>query len=149
MSDRIEKEIVINAPRSRVWKALTDHEQFGQWFGISLAGPFVAGQKVSGVLKIAEYANVSLSFHVDAVEPERRFAYRWHPYPMDPEADYSKEEPTLVEFLLEDVPGGTRLAVTESGFDKVPAERRVMALQMNTRGWDIQLANIQRHVQTT
>jgi uncharacterized protein YndB with AHSA1/START domain len=81
------------------------------------------------------------------MEPENVFAYRWHPYAVDPKADYSQEEPTLVTFTLEDAPGGgTLLKVVESGFDKVPPGRRMEAFRMNSRGWEGQMDNIVRHL---
>jgi uncharacterized protein YndB with AHSA1/START domain len=147
-TDRIEKQIEINAPVSRVWKALTDHREFSAWFGCAqLDTPFAPGKASRGRLNIPGYDHLTLEVVVRAVEPERYFAFNWHPYAVDAKVDYSKEAPTLVEFFLEPVPGGTtRLRVVESGFDKVPASRRAEAFRMNSKGWEGQLKNIDRHV---
>jgi uncharacterized protein YndB with AHSA1/START domain len=147
MTDRIEKRIDINAPVSRVWRALTDHVEFGEWFRVKLDGPFVAGQESSGHMTHPGYEHVHWHAVVKAIEPERRFAFSWHPYAIEPDVDYSDEPPTLVEFTLEPIAGGTRLHVVESGFDKIPAGRRPEALRMNTGGWEAQVRNIKKHVE--
>ena len=146
-SDRIERSIQIEAPRSRVWKALADAETFGRWFGANLAGQrFAPGQRARGNITIANYEHLQFDVTVERVEPERLMAWRWHPYPIDAQVDYSREEPTLVTFTLQDAAGGTLLTVVESGFDKVPPERRFEAFRMNDAGWEAQLRNLQRHV---
>ena len=128
MSDRIERSIELKAPVSRVWQALTDHEQFGQWFRVKLEGPFVAGQPSTGRITYPGYEHVRWRATVKQIEPERLFSFTWHPYAIDPDKDYSDETPTLVEFTLQKTPTGTLLRVVESGFDKVPAYRREEAL---------------------
>lgn len=146
-TDRIEKEIVLKAPRTRVWRALTEGGEFGAWFGVKLEpGPFRPGAHLRGPITSQGYEHVTMEMTVERVEPERLFSYRWHPYAVDPEVDYSSEPTTLVEFTLEEVAEGTRLRVVESGFDAIPAERKIRALEMNTRGWEMQMANIERHV---
>ena len=145
-TDRIEKSILLRAPRSRVWRAIATPEEFGAWFGVKLEGAFAPGARVSGRITSAGYENLPMEITIDRVEPERLFSYRWHPYAIDPKADYSAEPMTLVEFRLEEVSGGTQLTVVETGFDSVPAERRADALRMNTQGWASQLKNIERHV---
>ncbi len=146
LPDRIEKHIVLRAPRARVWRALTDGAEFGAWFGVKLDGPFVEGQAVRGRITSAGYEHISMEMQIVKLEPERYFAYRWHPYAVDPKADYSKETPTLVEFRLDETAGGTKLSVVESGFDKVPLARRAEAFRMNDAGWAAQMLNIERHV---
>jgi uncharacterized protein YndB with AHSA1/START domain len=145
-SDRIEKEIVLKAPRSRVWRALSNAEQFCAWFGCKLDGAFAAGATIRGRMTHAGYEHMSMELFVDRIEPESYFSYRWHPYAVDPKVDYSSEPTTLVEFHLAEAPGGTRLLVVESGFDSVPAARRAEAFRMNTHGWEMQLKSIERHV---
>lgn len=145
-SDRIEKQIVLKAPRARVWRALSDPTEFGAWFGARLTGQFVPGERVTGQITIPGYTHVVMELEIERVEPEQLFSYRWHPYAVDPKVDYSGEPSTLVEFRLEDVEGGTRLTVVESGFDKLPAARRAEAFRMNEGGWAGQLRNIERHV---
>src|SRR5262245_6793584 len=145
-SNRIEKSIELKAPRSKVWRALTDHRQFGDWFRVKLEGPFVPGQVSRGQIAYPGYEHVTFECVVQKVEPERFFSYTWHPYSVDPKVDYSKEEPTLVEFTLEETPAGTLLTVTESGFDKVPSSRRSEAFRMNEGGWEAQIINIQKYV---
>jgi uncharacterized protein YndB with AHSA1/START domain len=148
-TDRIEKQIDIKAPRSRVWRALTDTAEFGTWFGIDLDGPFVPGQWTRGRITEPSHAHMTLELRVEQLEPETRFTYRWHPYPADPQVDYSAEPTTLVEFTLEEIPEGTRLHLVESGFDRVPAHRRDEAYRMHEQGWGIQLKDIQAHVMET
>ncbi len=145
-TDRIEKEIVLQAPRSRVWRALTDVAEFGAWFGVRLKGKFAPGARAEGPITIKGYEHITMSVEVERVEPETLFSFRWHPYAIDPKVDYSAEPPTTVEFRLTELPGATRLVVVESGFDKIPAARRAEAFRMNDRGWAGQLKNIERHV---
>jgi uncharacterized protein YndB with AHSA1/START domain len=145
-TDRIEKEIVVRAPRSRVWRALTNAEEFGAWFGIKLEGAFAPGAHVHGRMTSAPFEHVTIEFTIERMEPESRLSYRWHPYPVAPGVDYSSEPTTLVEFQLEEVAGATHLRVVESGFDGIPLARRAEALRMNDAGWDEQLENIARHV---
>lgn len=144
--DRIEKKIVLKAPRSRVWKALSDSDEFGRWFGVKLESPFAAGARVQGQITSKGYEHVKMDMIIERIEPERLLSYRWHPYAIEPGVDYSGESTTLVEFTLAEVPGGTELTVIESGFDRIPAARRAEAFRMNENGWAAQLRNIERHV---
>ena len=147
--DQIKKHIQLRAPRSRVWRALTDSAQFGAWFGVELAGPFRAHSAVSGRITSKGYDHLTIHLQVERIEPESYFSYRWHPYAIDPDVDYSSEPTTLVEFRLDDVEGGgTALTLTESGFDRIPLERRAKAFEMNDGGWAAQMENIARHVAT-
>ena len=148
--DRIERSILIKAPRSRVWRALSSAEEFGAWFGANLKGQaFRPGQRTQGPITIPGYTHVMFDVIVERLEPESLMAWRWHPYAVDPAIDYSKEERTLVTFTLEDAPGNaTLLKAVESGFDKVPPGRRMEAFRMNDGGWRAQLENIQRHAET-
>ena len=146
MNDCIEKSIELEAPVSRVWRALTDYREFGQWFRVELEGPFVPGQVSRGRITYPGFEHVIMQVTVQKMEHERLFSYTWHPYAIDPKVDYSHELPTLVEFKLEEIPSGTRLTVTESGFDKIPASRRAEAFRKNESGWAAQLQNIERHV---
>ena len=147
-TDRIERSVVVDAPRERVWHALANAEEFGTWFGVNLKGQtFVPGKRTRGPITYKGYEHIIWDVNVDRVEPPALLSFRWHPYAIDTTHDYSTEEPTLVTFTLEDAPGGgTRLTVVESGFDKVPPERRLEAFRMNSRGWSAQMANITRHV---
>ena len=147
-TDRIEKQVVLDAPRARVWRALVDADEFGTWFGVRLRhrGRFEPGARVQGALTYPGYEHVTLEITVERVETERLFSYRWHPYAVDPELDYTKEPTTLVEFSLDDAEGGTRLTVVESGFDAIPAGRRAEAFRMNDGGWTEQVRRIERHV---
>ena len=142
----IEKQIELKAPVSRVWRALTDYREFGEWFRVKLEGPFVAGQEAWGQITHPGYEHLQMTMVVQKIEPERYFAYTWHPYAIDSKVDYSQESPTLIEFSLEKSAKGTLLKVTESGFDKIPGDRRVEAFRMNENGWAQQLKNIERHV---
>ncbi|WP_038169969.1 SRPBCC family protein [Verrucomicrobium sp. BvORR106] len=146
MPDQIKKQIDIPASRSRVWRALTDHREFGEWFRVKLEAPFAVSETARGHILYPGYEHVIMEVVVQQIEPEHLFSYTWHPYAVDPEVDYSDEVPTLVEFRLEEIASGTRLTVTESGFDKVPAHRRLEAFRMNEGGWEEQVQNIHRHV---
>lgn len=147
MQDRIEKQIEIDAPVSRVWKALTDHTAFSAWFGVELDGPFVAGRNSTGMIeKSCSGGSMAWNVAVKSIVPERYFAFEWHPHAIDPAADYSQEKPTLVEFTLTPQDGGTLLKVTESGFGEIPEHRRAEAFRMNTRGWGAQMENIKNYV---
>jgi len=146
ISDRIEKKILLRAPRERVWRALTDAAEFGTWFRAKLEGPFEAGKRVRGRVTYPGYEHVTFDVKVERIEPERLFSLRWHPAAVDPAVDYSKEPTTLVEFRLEEAPEGTWLSVVESGFDRIPARRRDEAFRMNSEGWGIQMENVRRHV---
>jgi uncharacterized protein YndB with AHSA1/START domain len=146
MEDCIEKRIEIAAPMGRVWQALTDFRQFGEWFRVSMDGPFVMGEPVGGQLTFPGYEHIRMEIAVTAIEPETLFAYTWHPYSVDPKVDYSQETPTLVQFRLKAAGAGTLLTVKESGFDKIPSDRRAEAFRMNTGGWTQQLNNIDAYV---
>jgi uncharacterized protein YndB with AHSA1/START domain len=145
-TDRIEKQILLRAPQSRVWRALTDAEEFGVWFRVQFEGRFVPGQWTKGRITWPGYEHITMEVAVEQMEAESLFSFRWHPYAIDPEVDYSGEPTTLVEFRLETADGGTLLKVVESGFDQLPASRRDEAFRMNDGGWSQQLVNIERHV---
>jgi uncharacterized protein YndB with AHSA1/START domain len=147
MSDSIEKQIELKAPVSRVWRALTDHREFGEWFRVKLDGPFVPGQVSRGRITHPGYEHVRWEATVQKMEPERLFSFTWHPYAIDPAVDYSHEPTTLVEFRLESKNGGTVLLLRESGFDAIPKDRRFEAFRMNDLGWTQQMTNIDRHVE--
>ena len=146
MNDQIEKRIELNVPVARVWKALTNHEEFGAWFRVKLEEPFVPGKSARGRITYPGYEHVIWQAVVKEMTREKLFSFTWHPYAVDPNVDYSKEAPTLVEFRLEPTAQGTLLVVTESGFDKIPAHRQIEALRMNDRGWAEQMRNIERYV---
>jgi uncharacterized protein YndB with AHSA1/START domain len=145
-TDRIEKEIVLRAPRSRVWRALSDAAEFGAWFRVKLAQPFRPGAHITGQVLHPGYEHLTWQMTVERMEPERLFSFRWHPGAVNPDHDYSGEPTTLIEFTLEDAPGGTRLRLVESGFDALPAARRAEAFRLNDGGWTEQMKNIERHV---
>lgn len=146
MENQITKRIELKAPVSKVWKALTDHRSFGEWFRVKLEGPFVPGEIARGFITYPGYEHLKWEALVETMEPERLFAFRWHPYAIDPKVDYSKETKTLVEFRLEKIPSGTLLVLTESGFDKIPSDRRLEAFRMNDGGWTEQMKNIEEYV---
>ena len=145
-TDQIRKQIELKAPVSRVWRALTDHREFGEWFGVKLDGPFQLGKEATGQLLYPGYEHLTWRAVVQKIEPEKLFSFNWHPYGIDKNVDYSKEEPTLVEFRLEPTASGTKLTLTESGFDKIPEHRREEAFRMNEGGWTEQMKNIEAHV---
>ena len=141
-TDRIEKSVVLPAPRSRVWRALTDVREFNSWFGVALTAPFTPGAIIKGNLTNPPYQHVTMTVWIETIDPERAFSFRWHPNAIDTSIDYSAEATTLVAFTLEDVPDGTRLIVTESGFDALPPERRLQSFIGNSRGWESQMKRI-------
>ena len=145
-TDRIEKKKLLRASRARVFRALTDAREFGAWFGAALEGEIAPGAHVRGKITFPGFEHLTMELWVEAVEPERRFAFRWHPHAIDPSVDYSKEPTTLVELTLAEAEGGTLLTVVESGFDAIPAARRAKAFEMNGEGWGIQMGRIERHL---
>lgn len=146
-TDRIEREILLKASRSRVWRALVNAEEFGRWFGVALEGKkFVAGQRTQGQVTFPGYEHLTFDVLVERIDPGRSIAFRWHPAAVDAAADYSKEPTTLVVFELKEAKGGILLTVVESGFDQLPPSRRDEAFRMNSGGWTIQMANIEKHV---
>lgn len=147
MTDRIEKTIELNAPIEKVWRALTDHNEFGEWFRVKLDGPFMPGEISHGRITYPGYEHVKWTALIKEMTAPRYFSFTWHPYAIEPDVDYSEEAPTLVEFRLEPVSNGTRLTVVESGFDALPSHRRPDAFRMNENGWAQQLKNIQAHVE--
>lgn len=146
MNDRIERRIELHAPLSRVWRALTDFREFGEWFRVKLDAPFAEGQISRGHITYPGYERLPWEALVQKMEPERLFSFTWHPYAVKPEVDYSKERPTLVEFRLEKTAGGTRLLLTESGFEDVPSERREEAFPAHEGGWTEQMKNIEQYL---
>jgi uncharacterized protein YndB with AHSA1/START domain len=146
-TDRIEKRVVLRAPRTRVWRALTNADEFGTWFRVKLEGAFTEGKAVRGRLSIPGYEHVTLELLVERIDPERHFSYRWHPYAVDPAVDYSVEPTTLVEFTLEDTDDGTALTIVESGFDRIPLARRAEAFRMNDNGWTGQIKQLAKYVE--
>ena len=149
MSDRIEKRIELKAPVSRVWRALTDHNEFGAWFKVKVDAPFVPGHVSRGHITYPGYEHLKWEAVVQRMEPEHLFSFTWHPYAVDTKIDYSTETPTLVEFTLEKTESGTLLQVVESGFDKIPNDRRFEAFRRNDAGWAEQIKNIESHVSRT
>ncbi len=145
-TDRIEKQIELKAPVARVWRALTDHKEFGEWFRVNLEGPFVLGETTRGKITCPGYDHLVMEVVVQKMEPERLFSYTWHPTAVEPDVDSSKEPATLVEFKLEPVGSGTLLLLTESGFDAIPAAQRAEVFRRNDGGWTEQVKNIEAHV---
>ena len=156
-TDRIEKKILLQAPRERVWNAISDSRQFGSWFGVEFDGPFVAGASLTGkivptsvdaeIAKLQQpHAGLAFEFFVDRIEPMRRCSFRWHPYAVEPGVDYAKEPTTLIVFELEEVSGGTLLTISESGFDKIPLARRAKAFAANDGGWTMQTKLIEKYL---
>lgn len=157
-TDRIEKRVVLRAPRERVWRAITNAREFGTWFGVEFDAPFAAGAIVPArmvptkvdpeVAKLQEeHAGMPFEIKVERIEPESLFSFRWHPYEPEDEADFSSVPTTLVEFALEEHAEGTLLIITESGFDGIPLEKRAQAFTSNEQGWTIQTALIGKYLE--
>jgi len=145
-TDRIEKNVVLQAPRSRVWRAISNAKEFAEWFGVKLEGDFAEGATIRGKITNPGYEHMTMDLMIERIEPEKYFAYRWHPYAIDPKVDYSQEPTTLVEFRLEETNGETSLTIVESGFDRIPVARRAEAFRMNDKGWAGQAKRIERYV---
>jgi uncharacterized protein YndB with AHSA1/START domain len=157
VSDRIEKQVTLKAPLSRVWKAITDSQEFGRWFGVTFEGPFTPGARVAGTItpttvdpQVAAmqtpYEGMAFDITIERIDPETVFSFRWHPGAIDPAIDYSTEPTTLVEFRLEPVAEGVRLTIVESGFDRIPLARRAEAFTMNEGGWAAQTMLIEKYL---
>jgi uncharacterized protein YndB with AHSA1/START domain len=145
-TDRIEKNVELRAPRSRVWRAISNAKEFGTWFRMNVDGEFTEGAKLRGRITHPGYEHVTVDLFVENMEPERYFSYRWHPNALDSSVDYSAEPTTLVEFILEEIEGGTAVTIIESGFDKLPASRRDEAFRSNGNGWTGQIKNLVQYV---
>jgi uncharacterized protein YndB with AHSA1/START domain len=145
-TDRIEKDIVLDYPRARVWRAISDVREFGEWFGVALTTPLTAGAVATGKITFPGYEHLVMTIWVETVEPERRFAFRWHPNATDQSIDYSGEPTTLVTFTLDDVKGGTKMTIVESGFDALPESRRLKAFTGNSGGWEQQSQRIRAYL---
>jgi uncharacterized protein YndB with AHSA1/START domain len=156
-TDRIEKQVLLRAPLDRVWRAISDSQEFGRWFGVRIDGPFVAGTSVTATItpttvddEVAElqrpHAGAKGTWQIVAVEPQRRFAYRWHPYAVESEVDYDREPTTLVEFSLSEAPDGVLLTIVESGFDAIPEARRSAAFEANSGGWAKQVELVRKYL---
>lgn len=145
-TDRIEKQVLLRAPKSRVWRALTNAAEFGSWFRVDLVGRFAVGEQIRGKITHPGYEHLTMEVTVERMDAEELFSFRWHPAAVDLKIDYSTEATTLVEFRLKETPAGTMLTVVESGFDLIPASRRSVAFRMNDQGWTQQVENIRRHV---
>jgi predicted 3-demethylubiquinone-9 3-methyltransferase (glyoxalase superfamily)/uncharacterized protein YndB with AHSA1/START domain len=144
--DRIEQRIELKSPIAQVWRALTEHEQFGEWFRVKLEGPFILGQAACGEITSPGFEHIKWEAVVRKMEPERLFSFTWHPYAVDAQADYSQEKPTLVEFRLKATANGTTLSLSETGFDHIASARRLEAFRMHEEGWTQQLKNIAEHL---
>lgn len=156
-TDRIEKQVLLKATREHVWRALSEAEQFGTWFGVRFDGPFVEGERLTGRITPTQvdaevatmqkpYEGTPFEWEIEKIEPMRRIAFRWHPFGIDKTIDYSGEPMTLIVFELHDAPGGILLTVTESGFDRLPPERRAKAFAANEGGWTHQMKLIEKYL---
>jgi uncharacterized protein YndB with AHSA1/START domain len=156
-TDRIEKQVLLKAPRERVWRAISESDQFGIWFGVAFDGPFVEGRRLTGRItptKVDDevaamqkpHEGTPFEWFIEKIEPMRRIAFRWHPFAIDKTLDYSREPMTLIEFELHETPEGILLTITESGFDKLPPERRAEAFAANEGGWAHQMRLIEKYL---
>ena len=150
MTDSIEKQIELKVAISRVWRALTDYREFGEWFRVKLDGPFVPGQVSRGQITYPGYEHVKWEAVVQKIEPERLFSFTWlHSKSLDKahySPDRSKDPTTLVEFRLKKTANGTLLVLRECGFNNLPGDLRLEAFRRNEGGWTEQMKNIERYV---
>jgi uncharacterized protein YndB with AHSA1/START domain len=148
-TDRIERKILLKAPKARVWRALSNAAEFGSWFGVDFKGKaFVAGKPLRGQVTYPGYEHIAMEILIEKIVPEQLLSWRWHPAAIDASVDYSQEPMTLVVFELKEAEGGTLLTVVESGLDNIPLARRADVFRMNSSGWDQQVKNIEKHVAT-
>jgi uncharacterized protein YndB with AHSA1/START domain len=148
-TDRIQKEVMLKASRERVWSAISDPREFGAWFKVDMSGVrFEAGKTVHAKMTYPGYEGLPFEIVIEQIEAPRLFSFRWPPYDIDPSQDNSNEPMTLIEFVLEEVDGGTRLTVTESGFDAIPLSHRAEAFRSNSEGWAQQMHNLEAYVAT-
>jgi uncharacterized protein YndB with AHSA1/START domain len=156
-TDRIEKTILLRAPLKRVWRALSDATEFGNWFGMRFNAAFAPGATMTGVIvpttvnqEVAKmqkpYQAISFEIKIEQMQPERLFSFRWHPGAVEPGIDYASEPTTLVVFTLEKAPDGVQLTVTESGFDQIPLARRAKAFSANEGGWTLVIKLIEEYL---
>jgi uncharacterized protein YndB with AHSA1/START domain len=146
-TDRIERRVLINGTRARVWRAISNAAELGEWFGVDFKGKsFAAGKPIQGKITYPGYEHLTMEVVIERIVPERLLSWRWHPAAIDPAVDYSQEPTTLVVFELEEVEGGTMVSVVESGLDNIPLERRATVFRLNTSGWDQQMENIKKYV---
>lgn len=144
--DRIEKVVELAAPVSRVWRALTDHEEFGQWFRVRLDGPFEVGATTTGHITYPGHEHVKWESLTERMEHQQVFAFSWPPSAVDPDTNYGDDAKVTVEFRLQPTEGGTRLTIIETGFLQFPESKRLDVLRSNKEGWDIQARNIAEYV---
>lgn len=160
VADCIEKSIWLNAPIARVWRAISDAREFGAWFGVAFEASFVEGVSLTGKIRPttvdpevakmqAPHEGKPFNITVERIEPPNVFAFRWHPYAIDPALDYSDEPTTLVTFELSERDGGTFLKITESGFDRIPLHRRAEAFSANEGGWEHQTRLVSKYLAGT
>ncbi len=156
-TDRIEKKVLLRATRGRVWRAISDSREFAAWFGVAFDWPFAEGASLKGRIvgtqmdaEVAaqqrQFADKAFEFRVERIEPMERISFRWHPYALEAEVDYSKEPTTLIEFELTDAVGGILLTIVESGFERIPLARRAKAFAANEAGWAKQAELIEKYV---
>jgi uncharacterized protein YndB with AHSA1/START domain len=156
-TDRIEKKVHLRASLQRVWRAVANSTEFGSWFGMKFDGDFVPGTTIRGVIvptaadpAVAatqqEYDGLPVEILVEQMEPEKLFSFRWHPYAVERDVDYSAEPTTLVAFTLEEAADGVILTVTESGFDRIPLARRAKAFAANDEGWAARMKLIEEYL---
>jgi len=160
VTDRLEKKTLLKAPQERVWGAISDAKRFGAWFGVSFEGDFAPGARMIGTIvpttvdpdvakSMEKHAGMTFEIQIDRIEPMNHFSYRWHPFAIHRDVDYSAEPTTLVVFELEEVTGGTMLTITESGFDGIPLARRADAFEANDEGWTLQSKLLEKYVSKT
>jgi uncharacterized protein YndB with AHSA1/START domain len=156
-TERIEKKVILQAPRTRIWRALSDSTEFGSWFGMKFDGPFAPGARMRGVIvpttvnaEVAQaqkqHEGMAFEITIEQMEPERLFSFRWHPYAIERDFDYAVEPTTLVVFALEEVANGVMLTVTESGFDQIPLARRAKAFTANEQGWGMVVKMLEEYL---
>jgi uncharacterized protein YndB with AHSA1/START domain len=144
---RIDRTIEIHAPPERVWRALTDPRELSAWFQVTIEGGIAAGQEVWMTSAHPEHQGQRFQVLFKELTPPTRFVWQWCPGAMDPKVDYSREPRTTLTFTLQPSPGGTRLSVAETGFERISLARRAKVYVDNSQGWTEVLGWIGKHVE--
>lgn len=144
---RIDRSIELNAPPERVWRALTNADELAAWFQVRIEGDLAPGNEVWMTSVHPDHAGVRFVVRIAEMTKPRRVVWEWHPGEVDPGVDYSREPRTTVTFSLEPSGRGTRLSLSETGFDAIALARRAKAYTDNSQGWTDVLVWLQKYVE--
>jgi len=144
---RIDRSIDLAASPERVWRALTTAAELSAWFQVAIEGDIAVGKEVWMTSVHPNHANARFKVRFIDLSSPRRMVWQWHPGEVDPNFDYNTEAETTVTFDLEPTAQGTRLTVSETGFDRISLARRAKVYRDNANGWAEVLVWLQKHVE--